>query len=155
MLTLYFGAVEISQGVTIDRKVTLTTRTLADLVSQVSANISTTEMNNVLDASAAVMNPFATANLKLTISCVRTDNNGASKVGWSVTRNGTAHAANSSVTLPTALKVNNTTLIWAEAQYTYTPTIGYVISGPLTLSDQMYMRPRLSDTIGYGSATCT
>ena len=31
--------------------------------------------------------------------------------------------------------------------YSYTPTIGYVVTGTLTLSDQIYMRPRLSDTV--------
>src|SRR5436189_1298081 len=36
MLTLYLGAVEISQGVAIDRKVTLTAHTVADLASQVA-----------------------------------------------------------------------------------------------------------------------
>ena len=34
-------------------------------------------------------------------------------------------------------------------QYSYKPTIGYVVSGTLTLKDQIYMRPRLSD---YGDA---
>ena len=53
------------------------------------------------------------------------------------------HAAGS-VTLPAALKVPNTWLIWSEADYSYTPTIGYVITGTLQLKDQMYMRPRLS-----------
>ena len=50
------------------------------------------------------------------------------------------------MTLPAALNVANSSLIWSEVQYAYTPTIGYVISGTLTLKDQIYMRPRLSDT---------
>jgi len=29
----------------------------------------------------------------------------------------------------------------------YTPAIGYVVTGTLNLTDQMYMRPRLSDTV--------
>ena len=41
----------------------------------------------------------------------------------------------------------NTSLIWSEVQYTYMPTIGYVITGTLNLKDQIYMRPRLSDTV--------
>ena len=36
MLTLYLGAVEVSQAVGVDRKVTLTSRTVADLASQVT-----------------------------------------------------------------------------------------------------------------------
>ena len=154
MLTLYFGAVEVSQGVTIDRKVTLTTRTVADLVTQVSS-LNTTDMNNVLEASTAVMAPFPTAVLKIVLSCVRTNSSGVSKVGWSVTKNGTARGTNTTVTLPAALLVNETTLIWAEVSYAYKPTIGYVVTGTLTLNDQMYMRPRISDTVGYNTSTCT
>ena len=35
MVTLYLGGVEVSQGLTIDRKVTLVARTVADLAAQV------------------------------------------------------------------------------------------------------------------------
>jgi hypothetical protein len=54
---------------------------------------------------------------------------------------------NSTVTLPTALAVPNTSLIWAEVQYAYTPTIGYIISGTLNLKDQSYMAPRVSASV--------
>ena len=67
MLTLFFGGVEVSQGVAIDRKVTLTARTVADLVSQVSS-INTAGMNAVLDASTAVLAPYPTDKAKVTVS---------------------------------------------------------------------------------------
>jgi hypothetical protein len=51
------------------------------------------------------------------------------------------------VTLPTALNVASTSLIWAEVQYANTPAIGYVITGTLTLKDQMYMGPRVSNSV--------
>jgi len=51
------------------------------------------------------------------------------------------------VTLPAALNVASTSLIWGEAAYTYRPAIGYVVTGTLNLSDQIYMRPRLSDSV--------
>jgi Flp pilus assembly protein TadG len=146
MVTLYLGSVEISQGVGIDRKVTLTTRTVADLASQVSS-INNADMTNMLNASTAVIVPYDATKLKVTVSAVTIDANGNAKIAWSDTRNGTAHSVGSTVTLPTALKVNNTTLIWSEVSYAYKPTIGYVVTGTLNLTDQIYMRPRLSDTV--------
>jgi Flp pilus assembly protein TadG len=146
MLTLYLGAVEISQGIGADRKVTLTARTISDLVSQVS-NINNSGVTNSLNAAAAVMAPYSSSNLKVTVTSVKIDANGNATVDWSDTLNGTAKAKGSSVTLPSALLVASTCLIWSEVQYTYTPTIGYVISGSLTLKDLIYMRPRLSDCV--------
>jgi Flp pilus assembly protein TadG len=152
MVTLYLGAVEISQGVSINRKVTLTARTVADLASQVSS-ISSTDMTNLLNASAAVVSPFPTNQLKVTVSAVSVDNNSIAKISWSCTLNGTKRAVNSTVTLPSALNVANSMLIWSEVSYNYVPTIGYVVTGALNLTDQIYMRPRLSDTVT-GPSSC-
>jgi Flp pilus assembly protein TadG len=146
MLTLYLGSVEISQGIAADRKVTLTARTVADLVSQ-TTSINNAEMLNSLNASSAVMAPYPVGNLKVTVTSVKIDAEGKATVDWSDSLNGTPRAKGSSVTVPTALNVPNSWLIWSEVQYSYTPTIGYVISGTLTLKDQIYMRPRLSDTV--------
>lgn len=146
LLTFYLGTVEVSQGVGIDRKVTLTTRTAADLAAQVSS-INNADMNNLLNASTAVIAPYDPAPLKVTVSLVSIDASGSAKVTWSDSRNGTKRAVGSSVALPTALKVPNTSLIWSEVSYSYKPTVGYVITGTLNLSDQIYMRPRLSDSI--------
>lgn len=148
MLTLYLGAVEISQGIGADRKVTLTARTVADLASQ-SSNMSTSDMTNSLNAATAVIAPFSDANLAATVSQIKIDANSRATIDWSVTKNGTARSKGSSVTLPTALVVPNSCLVWSEVQYTYKPTIGYVVTGTLTLKDQIYMRPRLSDCVTY------
>jgi Flp pilus assembly protein TadG len=146
MLSLYLGAVEISQGIGADRKVTLTTRTVADLVAQVSS-VDNAGMTNTLNAAASVMAPYSTTNLKVVVSSVVIDANGNATIAWSDTLNGTARSKGATVTLPTALKVANTSLIWSEVQYTYKPTIGYIVTGTLTLKDQIYMRPRLSDSV--------
>jgi Flp pilus assembly protein TadG len=146
MLTLYLGAVEVSQGVSIHRKVTLTARTVADLASQVTS-INNADMTNMLTASAAVMSPFPSGQLKVTVSAVDIDANGIAKVAWSDTLNGTKRATNSTVTLPAALNVPNAQLIWSEVNYNYVPSIGYVVTGALNLSDQIYMRPRLSEKV--------
>lgn len=152
LLTLYLGTVEVSQGIGIDRKVTLTTRTAADLAARASS-ISTSDMNNLLAASSAVIAPYNAAPLKVTLSLVSIDANSSAKVTWSCTLNGTKRGTNSSVTLPAALLNPSTALVWSEVSYSYKPAIGYVITGTLNLSDQIYMRPRLSDTIT-GPSSC-
>jgi Flp pilus assembly protein TadG len=150
MVTLYLGTVEISQAVGIDRKVTLTSRTVADLASQVKT-IKDAEMSSLLSASAAVMScsvtPCDQSQLKVTVSRVDVDASGTAKIVWSDTLGGTKRATGSTVTLPAALNIANTSLIWGEVAYTYKPTIGYVVTGTLNLSDQIFMAPRLSATV--------
>jgi Flp pilus assembly protein TadG len=152
MLTLYLGAVEISQGVGIDRKVTLTTRTVADLASQVTS-INSSDMTNILNSSSQVIMPYDASKLKVTVSQVTIDANSIATISWSCTLNGTKRTVGSSVTLPSALNVANTSLIWSEVAYSYKPTIGYVVTGTLNLSDQIYMRPRLSNSVAF-NGTC-
>ncbi len=78
---------------------TLTTRTVADLASQVSS-INNTDMTNMLSATAAVIAPYDQSKLKVTVSAVKIDANGTAKVAWSDTLGGTKRAVNSVVTLP-------------------------------------------------------
>src|SRR5215210_605417 len=150
MITLYIGGVEVSSAIAVDRKVTLVARTLGDLVAQSTA-VNSTDMTNILNAATTVVQPYSDTLIKVTVTRVDVDANSAAKVIWSKTKNGTARVANSNVTLPPALNTANTSLIWAETEYAYTPTIGYVITGTMTLKDQIYMRPRLSDTVACNS----
>jgi Flp pilus assembly protein TadG len=152
MLTLYIGGAEVSQALSANRKVTLVSRTIADLTAQ-SSSITSGRMTDFLNASAAIMYPFAASNLKVTVSCVAIDSAGRATIKWSETLNGTKQATGASVTLPGALNVRSTSLLWSEAQYAYTPTIGYVISGTTNLRDQMYMSPRIAAPT-YGTTTC-
>ena len=146
MVTLYLGGVEVSQAVAVDRKVTLIARSLGDLVAQ-ATNVTSAEVTNILAASAAIVVPYDDTKLKITVSSVKIDSTGVAKIAWSDTKNGTARTVGSTVTLPAALNTNDTWLIWTEAEYAYTPVIGYVITGTMTLKDQIYMRPRLSDCV--------
>lgn len=143
MLTLYLGGVEVSQGVAMDRKVTMTVRAVADLAAQ-TTSINDTDMANILNAASAVVAPYSAAQLQVKVSSVSVDAQGRATVVWSDALHTSARAAGQVVTLPAALNVNSTTVIWGEVSYAYTPTIGYVLTGTLNLSDQIYMRPRLA-----------
>lgn len=153
MISLYLGGSEISQAVSIDRKVSLTARAVADLTAQ-GTTISDTEMANILKAGAAVVAPYSASLLKVVISSVKIDANSIAKIAWSdATTNAVARSKNQTVTLPTALTVANTSVIWAEVTYDFTPAIGYMITGKLPLTDQIYMRPRLQDVVCRVSCT--
>src|SRR5476649_2000087 len=151
MIGLYLGCVEISQGVAADRKVSLVSAALANLTAQVTT-ISASDMTNILDASGAIIVPYSASLLKMTVTCLKIDANKNVTVKWSVTRNGTADSG--SMTIPSALAVANSWLILAKTSYAYTPVVGYTITGTITLSDQMYMSPRISAPT-YNGVACT
>lgn len=150
MITLYVGCAEVSDGVGADRKVSLTAAALANLSSQVTT-ISSSDMTNILDATSAIIAPYSTSQLSITLSCINIDANRNATVKWSVTRGGTAR--NGSITIPTALAVANSQLLLGEATYQYRPTVGYTVTGTLNLTDRMYMSPRITAPV-YNNIAC-
>jgi Flp pilus assembly protein TadG len=153
MIGLYLGCVEVSQGIGVDRKVTLTAGAVANLTAQ-ATTITSADMTDIMAASTAIMAPYSTSPLKITVSCLSVDANNAVKVKWSATQGGTARSAGSSVSIPAALAVANSQLLFGEVSYTYTPPVGHVITGTLNLSDTMYMSPRISSPT-YNAVGCS
>jgi Flp pilus assembly protein TadG len=162
MLVMFFGTVEFSSGVAVDRKVTLIARTLSDLTSQALANVDDNYLQNVFTASIAIMSPYPSTPTKAQISEIYVDSTGVAKVTWSraatITTGATqATLATSSrnpgdpITIPSTLLVNQTYLILSEVSYLYTPTIGYVMKAGVTLSDAAYTRPRQSTCVYYNN----
>ena len=150
MVTLYVGGSEVSQAVSMNRKVTITARSVADLVAR-TTSVNSTDMTNILNASRSVIAPYSTSFLIVKVSSVTIDNNGQATIAWSKsTPAGNAHSVGSSVPLTgtkAPLAVPNSSLIWGEVQYTYKPALGYVITGTLTLKDEMFMSPRMSTSV--------
>jgi Flp pilus assembly protein TadG len=153
MVAMYLGSVELSLAIAAKRKVTLTSHALADLASQFT-NIADTDMTNILNASSAIIAPYASANLQVVLSQLSIDAKGNASVVWSSTLNGTARAAGSAVTIPSALAVPNSYLLFGEASYSYNPTFGYVLTGVLNLKDQIYELPRGSTCVQRNGTGC-
>ncbi|HEY2758441.1 MAG TPA: TadE/TadG family type IV pilus assembly protein [Pseudolabrys sp.] len=150
MVGLYLGCAEISDGVAADRKVSLTTASIANLAAQ-TTSITSTQMDNIINASTAIIYPYSASNLKITLSCLNIDTNKNVTVKWTRIQNG--GVVGNAPPLPSALLVANTQLIYGRVTYTYKPTIGYTITGTLTLSDQMYMMPRITAP-SYNGISC-
>jgi len=146
MLALYIGGVEIGDGLAIQYKVTETARTVTDLASQYTS-IDSPTMTTILGASSSVVAPYNSSIMKMTLSEVQTNAQGQGTIAWSCTLNGTKHAVGSSVTLPTNLQIANVYLLWGEVTYPYTPSVGYAITGTITMNQTIYFYPRLSSSI--------
>lgn len=146
MLTMFIGSVEVAQGLSTDRKIALVVRAAADLTSQ-STSINNAEMTNILNAASSIMYPFSTTPLKLKVTAVDISSTGQATVAWGDSLNTTARAKGSAVTIPSALAVPSTQLIWGEIEYAYNPTFGYVLFNVITLSEQNFVRPRQSATV--------
>lgn len=157
MLVLFVGVSEVGQAISISRKVTITARTIPDLVTQYSA-LSTTDMNSLLSAATQVMTPYNSTKATVIVSEVSTDSSGNATFDWSAAYNGTAYTAGQ--TVPPQLKQKlqlpaNVSVILGQVQYSFTPVLGYKIIGTTVLSDQIYLNPRLCIKIAYGASVTT
>jgi Flp pilus assembly protein TadG len=147
MLMIFFGTIQISSAVAVDRKVSLVARTLSDLISQAST-VTDTDLNNAFATGLAIMSPYASAPLQAVVSEIYVyPTTLLAKVKWSKGSNASAHACNQLMTLPTALQVPSSYLIMSEVTYNYQPVVGFdittkFVSTTFPLSDQMYTRPR-------------
>ena len=146
ILTLFFGLVEFSNGVAVDRKVSLVARTLSDLTSQ-SLSVSDLDLTNFTTVGKAVLTPYSGTPLVSTITELYVDpTTGVAKVIWSKG----AAPLSGNVTIPSQLQVKGTYLILAQVEYRYVPTIGYIMSSTgVLLNDVAYTRPRQAACVIY------
>jgi len=148
LLVLLFGGIEVTDALTVQRKVTHVTSTLSDLIAQ-SKTISASEMDDILEAAAAVITPYSDAKLKIKLTGVTVDANGKATVAWSRAKNDTAYTKGATIALPTAVVDPSSFIVTGEVHYSYSPVVGYVMTGTFDLSDTFYLRPRLGTAIQY------
>jgi Flp pilus assembly protein TadG len=145
ILLLYLGGVELTHAITVDRKVTAATSAVGDLVAQAS-EVSAADLQNIFDAATAILAPYNAAELKIVVSSVEVNDDGA-KVLWSDGRNTSGYEPGTSMALPPGVSVPDTTLIVAEAEFLYQTTLGSIITDSIKLSDIFYLRPRAADEV--------
>jgi Flp pilus assembly protein TadG len=148
MLVMFFGTVELSSGVAVDRKVTLVARTLSDLTSQ-SDRVDDGVLTNFFTVKNAMLSPYSPTPVQATITELFVDPiTLKARVQWSV---GSAPRSTSSVVgIPAALAIANSYLIMGEVSYLYVPTVGYVMSkSGINLTSTAYTRPRKTQCVTY------
>lgn len=153
MLGLFFGLAELASAEGARGDVVNLASVGADLVAQ-EKSATTSDMTNVFNALAAMMYPYDTSNVQITISSI-IDNNTTTtgKVAWSCTKNGSALSVGGTYTFPTAAqgvitKGGGGSVIMAVVSYSYSLPVTVSIpgilnlSGPYTMSNTFYSKPR-------------
>jgi Flp pilus assembly protein TadG len=164
MLVMFFGTIEFSSGIAVDRKMSLVARTLSDLTSQSKDQALTDQyIQNVFTASISMVYPYAPVPTQAMISQIYVDSAGNATIQWSraaIIASSTATQATLTTSsrspgnvvtsiVPPQLLVKKTYLILGEASYLYTPAVGYVMKTGITLKDNAYTRPRQFSCLTY------
>ena len=160
MFLLFVGAVELSQAVTVDRRVTLAASSVADLVAREEKKISLTEIADIMKIGGYIIAPYSQTPLQVTVRNVSSSaaDAGKTKVSWQCTyaagkTTPQCECKNEAYPLPTGLVAKNDSVVVVDADYTYTPLVfDYFLKktmdpgaggpGTYTLSERIFMKPR-------------
>ena len=155
MVVMFFGVLELSAAIAVDRKATLVARTLSDLTSQM-ASVADADLISFGETGKSIMTPYPASPLISSITQVYVDSvSGIAKVQWSkgltigptgdvVIAPTAPHAKDDIVSLPpTLVAAKGTYVIWSKVSYKYTPAVGYMLAKTgLTFNDAAFTRPR-------------
>lgn len=156
MLLLFLGMSEVTQGVNINRKVTILSRTIADITSRSSDGINNAQMEEIFDAALSVMAPYDISRVTMRVSSVvvEDDDGPVGRVCWSDGRDMAPLGQDSTVDIPAGFAIPGTSFILAEVGNVYTPMIGYAITGDLQLGEITPWPVRNVDEIPRNNTSC-
>ncbi|MDR3508817.1 MAG: pilus assembly protein [Caulobacteraceae bacterium] len=153
LISTYFALAVLSGAMMAERKASHVASAIGDLVAQ-STVLHDADFTDIFSIANTVMAPFDTTStaLKMRVSSIGQDANGAVKVLWSKPQNMTALVQGTTYTgLPAGLISNGQTIILSEVTYTYnSPVSSFVqsiIPNALTFTEHFYLKPRQSDSV--------
>ena len=151
MLFLMFGGYVLMESISIHRKITITTRALADLTTEYKS-LTIDQMTAIINASSQIMAPFDPSSLQIRLSEVETPGRSSCvsllpTVTWSTGYK--KYNMCDPYKLPVAMTNAGTSFIISEVSYVYSPPVGYDFLGPFTIADHIVMLPRVSQSIPY------
>lgn len=159
MLMMFVGAVEFSQAITVDRRVSQVASATADLVAR-SKTLTTTDMDGITQVVEQLVKPYDHTLLKMSIMNVAASPSDATDttICWAYAHNGGAgsYSKNDSYALPTGVVEAGDSVIVTEVKYAYEPLIfNHFITSTKNLEETFYLKPRLSSYVEYNGDGCT
>ena len=156
MGVMFIGAVELSQAIIVDRRVTQIASTTADLVAQEPDTISEAKIADIMKVGSFIMAPYSQNPLQIVVRELQSSPMSATtiKQSWSCTFNGTGSApscacSNTTSAAPANLVSTNDAVIVSQVTYAYKPFVfdyfmkkNYSGSGTYSLTEMIYQKPR-------------
>jgi Flp pilus assembly protein TadG len=160
LLLLLIGAVEVTRAVAIDRRVSIATNMVADLVAREDKQLTKADVNAIYGIVERVMAPYDASALKISLIPVAASDKDKTKTAvYPATTNrpsyngGAQPAKCEAYPLPSGLVEAKDSVIVVETTYAFTPMlVGYVM-GKSTWKDKAYAKPRGS-CVPFDSAQC-
>ena len=159
LLALYFGTMEISQGVEVNKKAGRAASLVGDLVTQ-QAVISRAELDAIADIGAAILQPYNRAKPVVEVVGIQVTDEPAPRalVVWSrriVNGAGSRHLApGSAITIPANLMIRNTFIVKGGLSVDFYPMTTYTVNlttsqggKGIEMGETYYLRPRTSPTV--------
>lgn len=145
LLLILMGVIELSNVLTVERKLLNAMQSAADLIGQ-KTDITNSDLNEIFFAAQLTMNPFDTANMTIGVASVRFDDTtGVPTLSWTSGWNG------GSVVNPTVLAAGRgeagASIVIVSGAYSYTPLSSLILTSAFTLEEISYVRPRKVDYI--------
>lgn len=166
LLLMLLGTVELTRAISIDRRFSLVTSTVADLVTREEA-LTATDVNAIYDVAAQIMRPYEVTPLKLSIVPVKSKS--GTIIVYPPTTNrpaynqGTVPARCAAYPLTNGMLAANESLIVVEGVYRFkllfASFLGPIFSIPtqgVDWSEKSFARPRKSGFVDFGDkmGTC-
>jgi TadE-like protein len=147
MIILYIGLVDVTNLLMVNRRVTLTTSTLADLVTQADSTITTADIDGVFESARAIFEPMPVDGISLNLWAFRMQD-GSPTLQWTYTNGVTCGAAPEGGDDMESLMEDGNDIIVGRVCYNQEAILGSLFSvDTLELEDELMLRPRQSTTL--------
>jgi hypothetical protein len=147
MIILYIGLVDITNLLAVNRRVTLTTSTLADLVTQADSSITTADIDGVFESARAIFEPMPVDGISLNLWAFRMED-GSPVLQWQYTNGLSCGSAPSGGDDMESLMEDGNDIIVGRVCYYHEAILGSLFStGTFELDDELMLRPRQSTTL--------
>jgi hypothetical protein len=147
MIILYIGLVDVTNLLMVNRRVTLTTSTLADLVTQADSSITTADIDGVFESARAIFEPMDVEGISLNLWAFRMQD-GSPTLQWQYTNGVTCGEAPEGGDDMESLMEDGNDIIVGRVCYNQEAILGSLFSvDTIELEDELMLRPRQSTTL--------